>query len=65
MKKYGVAFHHTADNKCYCGVGFIKCQYDTLKEAREYARNFNNANIYRLEWTENGNQAVKKLKVIY
>lgn len=65
MKKYGVAFHCTTDDKCYCGTGFIKQEFNTLKEAREYARNFTNANIYRLKWTENGKQAVKKLKVIY
>lgn len=66
MKKYVVIFEEVWENHCGTEAKWIpsKQRFYNLKDAREYARNWTNSSIYRIEWTENGVQFVKKLKTI-
>ena len=60
---YGVAFHHIIEDKSNRGMGVIHKKFKTLKDARQYASHYKNANIYAIEWTDGeGEQPVCKLK---
>ena len=64
MKTYVVAFDSHLVGKTY-----TKCrelhEFESLKDAREYARMFLNGHIYSVAWTDgNGMQYIKELKVM-
>ena len=65
MSKYVVDFHGAGTYRLYSGVGWVRYSFGTLKGARFFAKQYANAHIYRVEWTENGWQATRELKVLY
>lgn len=64
--KYVVVFHPMGMDRT--GKSYVKekhtSEFATLTQAREHARKFTNASIYRVEWTAgNGWQYIRRLKL--
>lgn len=62
MNTYVIKFHDVWKDLTLENAGRVEQSFDRLKDAREYAREFTNANIYRCEWTSNGWTLTRKLK---
>ena len=67
MEKYVVVFEYSLENQSGTSARWVPNiqRFDDLKGAREYARSYRNAAIYRAGWTDgNGYQFIRKLKTI-